>query len=108
MGYEKESMLKRITVMILTVCLFTCSACGNKADNVAEEKVTEAVSEVSNEQAEVEKEELPPLNMIDDKYRNFYDEAEKAILMSMLSCGIINQVQYELCEKELNDKKYDL
>lgn len=46
---------------------------------------------------------IPP-----DKYRNFYDEAEKAILMSMLSCGIINQVQYELCEKELNDKKYDL
>lgn len=39
---------------------------------------------------------------------DFYYELEGAILLSMLNSKIINQIQYELCEKELINKKYNL
>lgn len=86
MGYEKERMIKRITVIMLVLSLLTCTACNNGntgKDSQAGaadmgETIAEATDGVANEEEsagsdDVEKEDLPPLNMIDDKYRNFYE-----------------------------------
>ena len=40
--------------------------------------------------------------------KNFYFQLIEAILFSLYSEKMINQIQYELCKKELYNKKHNL
>ncbi len=67
--------MKRIRmVVILFLCLFLVTACSKKETLVEEEKVeTEVEAEVETIVVESTEEEQLPIQMIDDKYRNFYE-----------------------------------
>ena len=43
-----------------------------------------------------------------EENKEFYFEFIKTMIFSLYDAKIINQIQYELCEKELFNKKYNL
>lgn len=67
--------MKRIRmVALLFLCLYLVTACSEKETVLEEEKVeTEVEAEVETIVVESTEEEQLPIQMIDDKYRNFYE-----------------------------------